>query len=108
MLARGRIASNLGGVHHHTNPPAPALLLLRFVRLIAMGDGRKIGFIGAGQMAEALARGFVAKDQVKVEDVIATDPSEARVKVFSEWGAKTVEGNVQVRRRFAIRIGQAD
>jgi hypothetical protein len=35
---------------------------------------KRIGFIGAGQMAEALARGFIAKGVCKAEHVFATDP----------------------------------
>ena len=46
-------------------------------------------------MAEALARGFVAGKLVKAEDIVATDPMEARVKVFSEFGAKTVQDNAK-------------
>lgn len=48
------------------------------------------------QMAEALARGFVAGKQIKAEDIIATDPMEARVKVFAEFGARTAESNLKV------------
>ena len=56
----------------------------------------RIGFIGAGQMAEALARGFSDKKLVKIEDVVATDPAEARMKVFGELGARTVDSNSKV------------
>ena len=61
-----------------------------------MGDSRKIGFIGAGQMAEALARGFIDKDMVKAGDVVATDPSSKRMEVFKDLGAATVDGNIKV------------
>lgn len=42
----------------------------------------KIGFIGAGQMASALARGFVAADQILPEDVYFCDPSLGAVDAF--------------------------
>lgn len=34
---------------------------------------KRIGFIGAGQMAEALARGFIAKGVCRADQVFATD-----------------------------------
>lgn len=61
-----------------------------------MGDSRKIGFIGAGQMAEALARGFIDKNMVKAENVVATDPSKGRLQVFSDFGAATADSNTKV------------
>ncbi|KAK9813759.1 hypothetical protein WJX73_007764 [Symbiochloris irregularis] len=61
-----------------------------------MPEFGKIGFIGAGQMAEALARGFSNGKMIKFEDVVATDPTEARMKVFKDLGAQTVTDNKQV------------
>jgi pyrroline-5-carboxylate reductase len=37
----------------------------------------KIGLIGAGRMATALARGFVRAEMVRPESILASDPSEA-------------------------------
>ena len=37
-------------------------------------DARTIGFIGAGQMAQALATGFVAADLVEAEKILVADP----------------------------------
>ena len=34
---------------------------------------KRIGFIGAGQMAEALARAFIAQGVCKPEQIFATD-----------------------------------
>lgn len=42
----------------------------------------KIGFIGAGQMARALASGFVAADKVAGADVCFCDPSPTATEVF--------------------------
>lgn len=57
---------------------------------------KKIGFIGAGQMAEALARGFIAKGVCKAKDVFATDPVQERKEVFRSFGTNPVDGNVEV------------
>src|SRR5688572_3792897 len=43
-----------------------------------------IGFIGAGQMARALARGFVAADLVPAERVLAFDPVAEAVSQFAK------------------------
>ena len=61
-----------------------------------MAEGKKIGFIGAGQMAEALARGFINKGVVKTEDITATDPMEIRKEVFRSFGAAAVDSNAEV------------
>ena len=55
-----------------------------------------MGFIGAGQMAEALARGFVAKGVLKASEISATDPSSSRREVFASMGAKAVESSTEV------------
>jgi len=62
-----------------------------------MSLGKKIGFIGAGQMAEALARGFAARGIAAPGDMWATDPVAARRAVFADFGATAVESNVEVR-----------
>mmetsp|Transcript_15438 Transcript_15438/g.39077 ORF Transcript_15438/g.39077 Transcript_15438/m.39077 type:complete len:275 (-) Transcript_15438:83-907(-) len=57
-----------------------------------------IGFLGAGQMAEAMARGFVKAGLCKPEDITAYDPWEVRRQVFEEFGAKAVTTNGEVVR----------
>src|SRR5688572_13932006 len=44
----------------------------------------QIGFIGAGQMARALARGFVARDLVPPHQILAYDPDDSALKQFAE------------------------
>ncbi|CAL5227207.1 g10125 [Coccomyxa viridis] len=64
-----------------------------------MGLGKlekRVGFIGAGQMAEALARGFISKGVVKASDMIATDPVKARRDVFESFSVKPVISNAEV------------
>lgn len=47
----------------------------------------KIGFIGAGAMAEALAKGFVNGGVIQASQVLCTDPSTVRKDVFRDFGA---------------------
>ncbi len=50
----------------------------------------------AGQMAEALARGFIDKGVVKAADVHCTDPVQARREVFESFGAQSQSTTVDV------------
>jgi len=45
---------------------------------------RKVGFVGAGLMAEALARSIIQADLCLSRHVFASDPSEARRHAFAE------------------------
>ncbi len=56
-----------------------------------------IGFLGAGKMATALAKGFIRAELVTAGRVIASDPSEvARASFAKEVGAKTTASNPNV------------
>jgi len=56
-----------------------------------------IGFLGAGKMAAALARGFIRAGLLTAGEVIASDPSEAaRASFTKEVGAKTTASNPEV------------
>ena len=56
-----------------------------------------IGFIGAGKMAAALARGFIHTGLVRPNNVIASDPLDAaREKFTEETGAKAAKSNAEV------------
>lgn len=61
----------------------------------------KIGFIGAGQMARALARGFVAAGLAKPEQFVAYDPVAAAGESFAKevGGAKLAHSNVEVAKQ---------
>ncbi len=55
---------------------------------------RTVGFIGAGVMAEALARGMLRVGVVRMRDLFASDPSEERRRVFAEKiGAHVLDDN---------------
>lgn len=60
-------------------------------------DGRKVGFVGAGAMAEALARGFLDKNVIEAGDIWSCDPSKARMDVFAEFGCSNVKNAAEVR-----------
>jgi pyrroline-5-carboxylate reductase len=56
----------------------------------------KLGFIGAGNMAEAIARAAVGQGVVPADQVIASDPTAARCDVFKSFGVTIAESNAQV------------
>lgn len=71
----------------------------RVVQAVTMGLTKlqkRIGFIGAGQMAEALARGFISKGVIEASSMIATDPVAARREVFESFDVRAVTTNVEV------------
>jgi pyrroline-5-carboxylate reductase len=59
---------------------------------------KNLGFIGAGRMATALARGCVAANLVAAEQVLASDPHEGSRQKFGEQvpGARTIADNAAV------------
>lgn len=70
-----------------------------------MPDTLKIGFLGAGKMATALARGFVRAGLSKAEDIIASDHFEGALAAFAkETGARTTTSNVEVAKFAQILI----
>ncbi len=56
---------------------------------------KKIGFIGAGMMAEAIARGLL-KVGVSPDAMSASDPDECRRRVFCEMGIRCTDDNRSV------------
>ena len=55
------------------------------------------GFLGAGQMATALARGFVHSGFLPAARILASDPfAESRSRFAAETGARCVESNSEV------------
>jgi pyrroline-5-carboxylate reductase len=48
-----------------------------------MASSVRIGFLGAGMMAEALAKGFVKAGVAQAANMTATDLSDARLAVFT-------------------------
>lgn len=61
------------------------------------GVGQRVGFIGAGQMATALARGLVRSGVVAADRVWASDPApEARQRFYEATGANVTADNREV------------
>lgn len=58
----------------------------------------------AGQMAEALARGFIAKGVINADMVHCTDPVQARREVFESFGAKSENSNLDVSFQFSLSL----
>ncbi|PSN54480.1 Pyrroline-5-carboxylate reductase 2 [Blattella germanica] len=56
----------------------------------------KIGFVGAGNIAQALAKGFIAAGLTKAEKIIASDPFPASLKKFEAFGAQTTRSNEDI------------
>jgi pyrroline-5-carboxylate reductase len=56
----------------------------------------KIGFIGAGMMAEALAKGFINKGVITAAQVYSHDPSTTRQEVFRSFGATACKSGSEV------------
>jgi pyrroline-5-carboxylate reductase len=62
-----------------------------------MASNLTIGFLGAGKMATALAKGFIRAGLVTPKQVIASDVNEAARTAFAkETGAKTTASNPEV------------
>ncbi len=59
---------------------------------------RKLGFLGAGQMARALAAGFVRAGLVEAASVVAYDPDASAAEQFARelGGARCLDSNAQV------------
>lgn len=62
-----------------------------------MFTDKKIGFIGAGQMATALAKGFLKNAGMAVENLLASDAVEESCERFTQMtGIRTVAENREV------------
>jgi len=57
---------------------------------------QKIGFVGSGKMALALAKGFMAEGLVSPSQVFASAPSDTNLQKWRELGATTSHKNTDV------------
>jgi pyrroline-5-carboxylate reductase len=63
----------------------------------------ELGIIGAGNMAEAIARGVMAKNLLRAEQMIAADVSPARRELFErELNVRAIEQNAEVARQSRV------
>ena len=56
----------------------------------------RVGFIGAGQMAEAIARGLHQSGMVPANMISASDVNVNRMKVFESMGTSVCTSNTKV------------
>lgn len=61
-----------------------------------------IGFLGAGQMAEAMAVGFINRGGVERDRIHFCDPAPARIKIFTDLGANHCQNNIEVAKQSQI------
>jgi pyrroline-5-carboxylate reductase len=85
------------------SPNHRPVLLLEVLQLSAISFSmavmikKRIGFIGAGQMATALASGFVRAGLVAATDLISSDPSsEACQRFVGATGSQAINDNLDV------------
>jgi pyrroline-5-carboxylate reductase len=70
-----------------------------------MSSKLNVGFLGAGKMAAALAKGLVRAELVVPREIIASDPFETARKNFAtEVGAKTVASNAEAAKLADVLI----
>jgi pyrroline-5-carboxylate reductase len=56
---------------------------------------RTLGFIGAGNMAAAIAQGVMRAGLFPADAIIAADPAEDRRHLFAGWGCRTTASNAE-------------
>ena len=62
-----------------------------------MSSELTIGFLGAGKMGTALAKGFIQAGLVTKEQIIASDPMSAAAAAFAaEVGSRATAANLEV------------
>lgn len=68
------------------------------------GDWR-LGFLGAGQMARALARGFIQAGRVRPDQVVAADVAPAACAAFeAQTAARTLANNREVAAQAEVLV----
>lgn len=56
----------------------------------------RLGIIGCGNMAQAIAGGAIKRGVLEATDIIASDPSDQHREVFTGWGCATTPDNKAV------------
>jgi pyrroline-5-carboxylate reductase len=68
-----------------------------------MLNGQVVGFIGAGNMGEALIRGLIQSGKVKPGDIIASDINTERLSAIAKtYGIRTTSSNIEVAEKASI------
>ncbi|XP_063236570.1 pyrroline-5-carboxylate reductase 3-like [Bacillus rossius redtenbacheri] len=71
-----------------------------------MAAAVRVGFVGAGKMAQALARGFLAAGLTKGSNIVASCPpqDEHLLKEFQALGAQTTHSNASVAQQCDVVV----
>lgn len=59
-------------------------------------ENMAVGFIGAGRMAQAMARGFISTGIVKAQNITASDPDPRMLQFIQKLGVNTTNLNSEV------------
>eukprot|EP00882_Tetradesmus_deserticola_P008406 GHRQ01008864.1.p1 GENE.GHRQ01008864.1~~GHRQ01008864.1.p1 ORF type:complete len:261 (+),score=34.39 GHRQ01008864.1:684-1466(+) len=112
-LARLDMQALSRGVHTHSTPSklaaacrvrlanscfVPTHIKRRYSVFVAstMSLNKRIGFMGSGQMAEALARGLIDRGVVQASQICCSDPAPARKDLFRSLGCTPYDTNLEV------------
>jgi pyrroline-5-carboxylate reductase len=56
----------------------------------------QLGFLGAGNMAEAIARGILRAGLLEPAEMMAADPADDRRRIFADMGVRVADDNATV------------
>ncbi|XP_045633191.1 pyrroline-5-carboxylate reductase 3 isoform X1 [Ursus americanus] len=59
-------------------------------------DPLRVGFVGAGRMAEAIAQGFIRAGKVEAQHILASAPTDRNLSHFQALGCRTTHSNQEV------------
>ncbi|KAM7176571.1 pyrroline-5-carboxylate reductase 3 [Macrochelys suwanniensis] len=62
----------------------------------------RVGFVGAGRMAQGVAQGVVRAGKVKAANVLASAPSDRNLGAFQDLGCRTTHCNSEVLQRCSL------
>lgn len=87
-----RLAGNAGLVHYSRRASNPVLAQGSMSEGgVQPPEAIRLGFIGAGQMAESLARGWDRAGVLKASQMCCTDVNASRLKEFESFGVRPCE-----------------
>src|SRR5439155_1978568 len=100
-----QVNSNLLSRSPKSKPNLSSVRAGRLLESVPMAAKLTIGFLGAGKMATALAKGFLRAGLVSPKDVIASDVSPAARDAFSkETSARIAQNNAEVAKSAPILV----
>lgn len=63
---------------------------------------QRIGFLGSGAMAEALALGLIKRGLINADQIACNDPNPVRKELFKSFGANPYDSNIDVARNSEV------